>query len=364
MSNDLERYLIQKATLMGTPIKATLELTPFCNLNCRMCYIRHSMKQVKMNGGLQPASYWENIIPELKELGILFVALIGGEPFLYPWIQSLYEKLYVNGFYINITTNATLLAQGIPEWLKEKPPRYMTVSLYGASNRTYELLTGKQNGFSEAINGLENLLSSGIPVKLNYVAVPENKDDLEKIFRIKEQYHLPILATSYCFPPVYRLEKEEYRRLTPSECALEELQIMKLNSPEKYQKWMQYLAEEKYQQHTVKHTKHIYCHAGISTFWITWKGEMVPCGMMRKIAIKANYGHLQKNWELLKKTTSGIRTSLQCAQCQRREICDVCPAIMEAETGDTNNTPEYMCQVTSEIIQLCKKKIGYNKIEF
>ena len=66
MSNDLESYLIQKASSEGTPIKATLELTPLCNMNCRMCYIRHSQSEAAESGGVEQGEYWENLIPEMK----------------------------------------------------------------------------------------------------------------------------------------------------------------------------------------------------------------------------------------------------------------------------------------------------------
>lgn len=355
MSNDLERYLIQKATAIGSPIKVTLELTPFCNLDCKMCYIHHSQDEIQAEGGLKPISYWKSMIPEMKKMGILFVALIGGEPFLYPDLQSLYEELYKNGFYTNVTTNATVLSNGIPNWLQKNPPRYVTVSLYGANDKTYELLTGNKKGFSQAISGLEKLLRAGIPVKLNYIVVRENKDDLDLIYQLKDKYHLPILATSYCFPQVRRNRRNAYIRLSPTESAIEELQIMKLDKPDKYPAQIRYLAEENFKENTAMHTDHIYCHAGKSTFWITWQGDMVPCGMMNKIHIKCRPGYLEKNWELLKKVTAESHTSLKCSQCSKREVCQACPAIMEAETGSLNGCPEYVCQITDEMIRLSRE---------
>lgn len=352
MSNDLERYLIQKATSTSTPIKATLELTPLCNMNCQMCYIHHSYSETKELGGVKSGDYWESLIPEMKELGILFVALIGGEPFAYPGLQSLYEKLYKNGFYINITTNATLLSEKIPEWLKSIPPRYVTVSLYGASDKTYEKVTGNPQGFTQTIKGLERLLQAKIPVKLNYVIVPENKNDLQSVYQIKEKYQLPILATSYCFPQTRRKKKVVYDRLTARECAMEELRIVKLNKPDKYREWICYLAERNYKQNTAKHTEHMYCHAGKSTFWISWQGDMMPCGMIDNISIKTCAGRMKETWEELKRRTAGIRTAYKCAKCENREICSVCPAIMEAETGSMENSPDYLCEITDEMIHL------------
>ena len=42
MANPIEQYFCQKATITKTPIGATFELSPLCNMDCRMCYVRMS----------------------------------------------------------------------------------------------------------------------------------------------------------------------------------------------------------------------------------------------------------------------------------------------------------------------------------
>ena len=39
-------YLFSKASHMSIPLGATFELSPICNLNCKMCYVRMNKKQV------------------------------------------------------------------------------------------------------------------------------------------------------------------------------------------------------------------------------------------------------------------------------------------------------------------------------
>lgn len=136
MSNDLEEYLISHADQKGVPIKATFEVTPLCNMACHMCYIRHTAAEVREEGGLKHVSFWKGLIPQMKKLGVLFVALIGGEIFTWDGLEELYTELHKSGFYLNFTTNGALLENGIPDWLKEKKPRYVTVSLYGACEET------------------------------------------------------------------------------------------------------------------------------------------------------------------------------------------------------------------------------------
>ena len=359
MSNDLERYLVQKCTEKGNAIRATLELFPLCNMNCQMCYVRHSKEEAEALGGIKPVSYWKEFIPEMKKMGILFVTLIGGEPFLYPGIEELYEELYKNGFYISLTTNATMLAKGLPKWLSKRVPRYVTVSLYGGSDATYEFVTGDRNGFMKTIQGIENLLQAGIPVKLNYVVLEENRQDLEKIVQLKEKYQLPLLATAYCFPHTRKQVKESecYKRLSPMECAKAEWDILRLSMPEKYHQKLKYFSEENFSQNTTQHTQSISCHAGRSTFWITWQGKMAICGTMKSFTVEAIPGKLNECWEELKNQVKAIRLSEKCAKCEKREICHVCASIMEAETGSVEKCPEYLCKITDEMIRLSKELV-------
>lgn len=38
----ITEYLHAKAARQGIPLSGTFELTPLCNMNCRMCYVRMS----------------------------------------------------------------------------------------------------------------------------------------------------------------------------------------------------------------------------------------------------------------------------------------------------------------------------------
>lgn len=46
----LERQLIARAAALRRPVSGSLELTPLCNMNCRMCYVRLSPRQARAAG--------------------------------------------------------------------------------------------------------------------------------------------------------------------------------------------------------------------------------------------------------------------------------------------------------------------------
>jgi hypothetical protein len=50
--NKSEQILALKAAALKIPLSGTFELTPLCNMNCRMCYIHIKSSAVGSEGGL------------------------------------------------------------------------------------------------------------------------------------------------------------------------------------------------------------------------------------------------------------------------------------------------------------------------
>ncbi|MDD7388980.1 MAG: hypothetical protein PUG60_04850, partial [Lachnospiraceae bacterium] len=46
-----------------------------------------------------------------------------------------------------------------------------------------------------------------------------------------------------------------------------------------------------------------------------------------------------------------ILVTEECSYCARREICNVCPAKIKAETGSYEEIPYYICNMTEPIIK-------------
>lgn len=58
MQAQLRKYLYQKAAHNKVPLSGTFELTPRCNMNCRMCYIRMSEAEMRARGREYTAEEW------------------------------------------------------------------------------------------------------------------------------------------------------------------------------------------------------------------------------------------------------------------------------------------------------------------
>ena len=64
--NPIEQMLVDRAAGMHLPIACTLELTPLCNFNCRMCYVRLSGEELRERGRLLHDGEWLRIAEERK----------------------------------------------------------------------------------------------------------------------------------------------------------------------------------------------------------------------------------------------------------------------------------------------------------
>lgn len=102
----LTQYLFDRASRTLTPLSGTFELSPVCNLACKMCYVRKTPGEVAASprppvGLIQ----WLSIAEQARDAGMLYLLLTGGEPFLWQDFWPLYERLSTMGFLISINSN-------------------------------------------------------------------------------------------------------------------------------------------------------------------------------------------------------------------------------------------------------------------
>ena len=136
----IERQLLARAKYSHAPINGSLELLPICNMNCDMCYVRLSREEVQALGGLHTADEWIGVGQQMKEAGVLFLLLTGGEPLLFPDFKRLYTELRSMGFIITINTNGTLVDEKWADFFGRNKPRRVNITLYGANEEEYSRL--------------------------------------------------------------------------------------------------------------------------------------------------------------------------------------------------------------------------------
>ena len=360
----ITEYLHVKAARRHIPLSGTFELTPVCNMSCRMCYVRMTKEQQEALHPLRSAEEWTALGKAAKDRGMLYLLLTGGEPFLRPDFREILAGLHRMGLIITINSNGTLIDENVVEWLKETPPVRINITLYGASDKTYGELCRNPQGFTQVTRAIHLLKEAGITVKINCSLTPCNAHDLEEMFEFCRKEQLLIQATSYMFPPLRRDPSQIGRneRFTPEEAAYYAAKIESLmNGEEAYLKRM---AEKKLEGLPADtgedcldtEGEGIRCRAGKCSFWVTWDGKLLPCGMLpSEEAGDVFETGFSKAWERALQEACEIRLPVQCRGCTLKDQCRACAAMVMTESGDYSIVPEYRCRMAHEYPAACRK---------
>ena len=100
------------------------------------------------------------------------------------------------------------------------------------------------------------------------------------------------------------------------------------------------------------------CRAGRTSFWVTWDGRMLPCGMFPTDGYSMLSYSFDEAWSRVKADVAQVVMPLECNTCGKREHCGVCAASCLAENGDTRVKPEYICEMTECLDQMIWDKYG------
>ena len=354
-------YLHRKAAITKTPISGAFELSPLCNMDCKMCYIKMSKEKQESIARLRTKEEWIQLAQNAKEKGMLFLLLTGGEPFLVKDFKELYIELHKMGFCISINSNGTMIDEDVIEWLKHYPPMRINMTLYGASDETYERLCNNPKGFTQVTKAISLLKENNIQVKLNCSVTPYNKDDLKQMMDFAEEHDLVIQATSYMFPPLRKDETKigQNDRFTAEDAAFYGAYISAYSNG--FDRFKEYIESGQLALYDadddcgVVEGDHMRCRAGITSFWMTWEGKMLPCGMIPEGGLDPWEVGFDEAWENAKNIVSEIKLPVKCAGCGKKDECKACAAMVYTETGTYDKVPQYRCEMTKNYPEACKK---------
>ena len=341
-------YLYRQATAAGIPLSGTFELTPVCNMDCKMCYVRLSRQEQEAIAPLFGAEQWLKLGRSAVDAGMLYLLLTGGEPFLHPEFRQILEGLHRMGLFISVNSNGTMIDETVVAWLKNCPPVRMNISLYGASDQTYERLCGNPRGFTQVTKAIRLLKEAGIQVKLNCSLTPHNAADLPEMVKFAQENELILQVATYMFPPVRKDSAMigKNHRFTPEEAAY-------------YMAYADYLTlgKERFLTQEGKiptpsdpeegcQGDGIACRAGKCSFWVTWQGHMMPCGMFPpEQGPNVFRMPFQDAWEQVKQDSAAVRLPPECANCSAKNTCRACAAMVVTESGCFHKVPKYRCDM-------------------
>lgn len=356
----VERMLLDQAKCTRTPANGSIELLPLCNMNCDMCYVRLSKKEMEAKGRLRTADEWLEVGRQMKDAGVLFLLLTGGEPFLYPDFRRLYLELRKMGMIITINTNGTLIDEDLAEFFGKYKPRRVNITLYGADEDAYTNLCHYPGGYEKTLQGIRLLRENDVDVKVSSSLAQSNKSDLDRLLDIGETLGIPVWVDTYMMPATRErdLPYNMQVRLEPEEAAREGIRAMKrVLGPELFPQYVRQSVERAdHPEPAEAKPGHMSCMAGQCSFTINWQGEMRPCVILTEPAISVFEVGFEAAWKYIVEETHKILLNEKCSTCHMRHLCRTCAASALLETGSYDGVPDYMCRYAGESLRILREE--------
>ncbi len=333
-------YLVGKyAKDNRIPISLTIELTPFCNFSCVMCYVRLTPEQAKEQGQLVSKERLINIAHQAKDMGTLYLTLTGGEPLSRPDFWEIYKELNKMGFLISILSNSSLIDESAIEKFREYGMPYsIKLTLYGANNETYNKVCGCEDGFTRVEKAVKLLKKEKVPLTLSATMVRENAKDTADMYKIARAWGVPFQHTV----SVVKSARGSVNTTEKSRFLFEE--------------FVDKLSLEQLERHKLPEYKTPFgwCASYKSSAWLTWNGHLQLCAFMNGPYSLVSDG-FETAWNELNEKLDALKTPEECDSCKYSEFCQRCPGLLCAESGSAERISESVCNTAKELYLAYKK---------
>lgn len=335
-SEQFEKEFFDKALSRRIPIGGGIELTYRCNLRCLHCYCMCNNEYNK------EMSYVEicKIIDQLANAGSLYLFITGGEPLLRYDFPEIYKYIKKKGILVTVFTNGTLMSNYLIHLFLDYPPFNIDLTLYGASQKTYEAITCVKGSFNQCMDGIEMLLKNNINFSLKTIVMKHNQDEVEKLKFFAQKLGVKFRFSSLIFPRLDGDKNTYTMRLSPKEVVNYDIE----DSLRK-QAWLELLSEN----NPPSYSEFLYlCGAALTTFHIDAGGHLCACVRERKHRYNLLNGSFQDGWNKFLFNNIRMRrasSNYKCSKCKYILVCDQCPAIFESENGDPEKCSEYICEI-------------------
>jgi hopanoid biosynthesis associated radical SAM protein HpnH len=162
LNYDLTRYIIKNKInkIDKFPLVLMLEPTHLCNLACSGCGRIREYADT-----MQDMMSLEECLRSVDECPAPVVTITGGEPFLYPPVYELIEKVLKRGKHIYLCTNGLLLEKALDS-MKPHPNLTLNVHMDGMEE-THDRILERKGTFKTAIAGIRKAKSLGFRVCTN-----------------------------------------------------------------------------------------------------------------------------------------------------------------------------------------------------
>ena len=345
---DVSRYIEQKARKKGIPVSGKFELTPLCNLDCRMCFIHLSPEQLKGRSVL-PVPVWKDLIRQAWNAGMYMATLTGGECLTYPGFEELFLWLQSLGCEIVVMTNGVLLDDARIRFFLEHRPADIQVTLYGWNDDVYERVTGKR-AFGTVSRNVTQARKAGLSVSVGVTPTVFLGEDSLETLRAAKRLSKSVVVNTGLFSPreetgrsgqTYEPDQDLYVRIFQLEAELNGTEIREVPADR--------LPAPGGPRHDSPCCG-LQCAAGRSTFTLDWTGDLLACNhldMLREHPLEDGF---QEAWKRINRRVNEWPMVPECLGCPYEPVCHNCAAQI-LRYGEAGKLPAELCERTMSMVR-------------
>ncbi|MFF1909201.1 radical SAM protein [Kitasatospora sp. NPDC058218] len=191
-----DAVLIRQAPPYGHS-RASWELNKGCDYDCEHCYLGE-----KKFAGLANKDKLR-MLHTLRDAGVLWLQLTGGEPLIDPGFIPSYELAHELGMMVEILSNGSRLGNAkILDALTTRRPYRISLSVYGATPETYDGLTRRRGSFKRFSNGLTAGIEAGLPLELSLIITSRSAHEQQRMRDWAGELGLPYKEYAHMSPTI------------------------------------------------------------------------------------------------------------------------------------------------------------------
>jgi len=334
------------------PISGGMELTHRCNLRCVHCYVASDRYPKELT-----TEEWFQIINQIADAGCFWFYITGGEPMIRPDFLPIYLHSVKRGMTVAVLSNATRISEEIADTLAEYPPQVVEISMYGATQETFERVGKIPSGYRKFMEGLERLSVRQIPFKLKTIALRENMHEVHRMRDFAKS-----LGVSFRYDSVVNARLD--RNLSPFTHGLTPKEAVELEAhdPEKKKMWQHFCST---QIGAPKDNKVYQCGAGKTTFNIDPYGRLSVCLLSRRPNYPVLEGDFLTGWRgAVQQEINRTRdVEEKCNTCSLHTLCGNCQGYADVLHGKHQAPVEDLCELAHHRLEAfdihgeCKKSV-------
>ncbi len=336
---EFSEWMHKKVANQRTPISGSFELTSRCNLRCQHCYIPLAERALKNEKELDLVEI-KRILDQVTDAGCLWLLLTGGDPLIRKDFLDIYAYARRKGLILTLFTNGTLITQRIANYLADWRPFKIEITLYGATQETYEKVTGIPGSYARCMQGIELLLARKLPLALKTMLMSLNQHELSQMQAMAEGFGVFFRYDPIINPALDGSHRPNHFRLLP-----EQIIAFEKSDPKRTEIWNKEFSKGK---HISTSDRSMYlCGAGKHVFHIDAAGKLYPCITDRQLGYNLRQGTFKEGWDqfLPQVINRQYSPDFACLGCELRPVCGQCSAAAELEHGMREQPVDFLCKL-------------------